>query len=343
MNFVHHGVNSGLPLQCACRGRAPSRPESREIRVNQVLKLLANPERPMQNKAIQGLYAPGSIFKILVAIAALNEGKCTPETTFFCSGETVLVGQKVHCWNKGGHGKVKLISAITNSCNIYFYNLGLKLGFDLIHKWALIMGLGRKTGVDLPGESKGLAPSTSWKRKVYGEKWYSGETVSVAIGQGAVSVTPIQIAYFMANVALNRKTPPPHVLLQKRTPADSQNKPLMSEDVHKIILQGMEDVVKKGTGVRAQVPGVRVAGKTGTAQLLNTRTAEKLKDYQKEYRENSWFACFAPIEKPKIAVAVIVEHGGHGGSVAAPIAGKLLKEFFKRYPASKGTGGSNGD
>jgi penicillin-binding protein 2 len=299
-------------------------------------QLVEDPDKPMQNKAIQGAFAPGSIFKILVAAAAMAEGVIREDTQFFCAGETTMQGRLVHCWNASGHGAVSLLDAIANSCNIYFYNVGIRLGVDRIHHWAVRMGLGVKSGVDLPSERAGLIPSSEWKRRVYGQKWYSGETISVAIGQGAVSVTPIQVARFMSAVALNAEPPVPRLRLEPGETGRPGAGPLLPAETHQRIVQGMQMVVDSGTGTRARLEGISVAGKTGTAQLINTETAERLKNYATQFKENSWFACFAPVEDPRIAIAVIVEHGGHGGTMAAPIAGEVLRKYFELYPPPGG-------
>lgn len=296
-------------------------------------ELVDNPDRPLQNKVIQGTFAPGSIFKILVASAALGENLIDPDTTFFCPGQTEMLGRIVHCWNASGHGSVRLMEAITNSCNIYFYNVGLKVGVDRIHKWAVKMGLGTRSGIDLPGERAGLVPSSEWKKKTYGQPWYQGETVSVAIGQGAVNVTPLQVACFMCAIAMDAPPPVPRFLLDPAArPADPARVPLLPPDEWSLVVDGMQNVVQSGTGTRARLGDIPIAGKTGTAQLINTQTAERLKDYQKEFKENSWFACFAPVGDPRIAVAVIVEHGGHGGTTAAPVAAEIMRKYFELYP-----------
>jgi len=296
-------------------------------------KLIENPDKPLQNKAIQGAYAPGSIYKVLVALAALGEGVITPRTSFHCGGQTVMYGRTVHCWFSGGHGQVRLLDAITNSCNIYFYNIGLLMGIDKLHEWSLKAGFGRRTGIDLPGERSGLIPSSSWKKRVFNEKWYPGETISVVIGQGAVSVTPLQIASFMSAIAYNCEPPVPTLILNNEINNGSPgNNPLFPPSSHQIVVKGMENVVKEGTGKRAALANIRVAGKTGTAQIISTKTAERLKDYKKQFQEHAWFACFAPVEDAEIALVVIVAHGGHGGESAAPIAAGVMRKFFELYP-----------
>ena len=299
------------------------------LKSSQWRSLIDDPDKPLQNKAIQGAYAPGSIFKILVAAASLGEGLDLENTIYNCPGEATMFGRVVHCWNASGHGGVGLLEAITNSCNFFFYNTGVKLGVDRIHKWSLKMGLGRRTGIDLPAERPGLIPSSAWKKKVYGQNWYAGETISVAIGQGAVSVTPLQVALFMSAIALNQAPPVPTCCLPEGPRPVETRERLLSPQHHRLMVQGMVNVVEFGTGTRARLDGIRVAGKTGTAQLINTDTAERIQDYQKLFRENSWFACFAPADDPRIAIAVVIEHGGHGGEAAAPVAREVMKKFFK--------------
>lgn len=290
--------------------------------------LILNPDRPLRNNTIQGAYAPGSIFKVLTAMGALGESKIAPSTTIFCGGATELAGRVVHCWNSSGHGSVSLNSAIANSCNIYFYNLGLRLGVDSIKSWSDKVGLGNKTGVDLPGERSGLVPSTAWKERTFHKPWIRSETVSVAIGQGAVAVTPIQVARFMSAVAMNRTPPVPHLRRDAPNTQPDSSQQLLDPDTMALVVNGMENVIRSGTGTRAQLPGIRVAGKTGTAQILSTKTAERMANYQQEFKENSWFACFAPVDNPRIAIAVIIEHGGHGGVAAAPVAAAVMRKFF---------------
>jgi len=296
-------------------------------------ELVNNPDNPLQNKVTQGMYPPGSIYKILVALAALGEGVITPQTSCFCSGQTQMFDRVVHCWFSGGHGNVRLVDAIANSCNIYFYNIGQLMGIDKIHQWSVKAGFSHPTGIDLPGENRGLVPSTEWKNRVFHEKWYPGETISVVIGQGAVTVTPLQVASFMSAVAMNRAPVRPRFLLESVTQGpDTPVAPLFPPAALRLVIQGMEQVVREGTGHRAALETIRVAGKTGTAQILNTRTADRMRDYENKYREHAWFACFAPVERPQIVVSIIVEHGGHGGASAAPIAAAIMKAFFALHP-----------
>ncbi|MBP7865456.1 MAG: penicillin-binding protein 2 [Acidobacteria bacterium] len=294
--------------------------------------LLDNPDKPLQNKATQGVYAPGSVFKILVALAGLKEKTINPATMFSCNGAFELGGHVYHCWNKSGHGTVSLMPAIASSCNVYFYNAGLRLGIDKICKWSNALGMGRKTGLDLPDEKPGLVPSSDWKKRRYGKAWYQGETVAAAIGQGMVGVTPLQVAYFMSCVSTNRITPAPHLAFRERAGDAGPVEEIVPGPIHRLLIRSMLNVVEEGTGKLARVEGVNVAGKTGTAQVISTSTAERMADYKKRYRENSWFACFAPAEKPAIALAIIVEHGGHGGETAAPVAARVLGEFFRLNP-----------
>ncbi len=296
-------------------------------------EIIENPDKPLQNKVTQGTYAPGSVFKILVALAGLKEHAIEPSTHFFCSGSFEIGSHVSHCWNKSGHGDVGLLQAIACSCNVYFYHTGILLGIDNLCKWANELGMGRKTGIDLPDEKSGVVPSTEWKKKRFGLPWYKGETVAAAIGQGYVSTTPLQICYFLSCAAINRIAPTPHVVRYASGAPSPAGGLLIDSRLHKLLVKGMLNVVEEGTGKFAQIEGVNVAGKTGTAQIISTSTAEKMADYKRLYRENSWFACFAPAEKPAITLAIIIEHGGHGGEAAAPIAAQVLRAYFQRNPA----------
>ncbi len=297
------------------------------IKIEDWRKLINDPNKPFQNRAISGLYSPGSVFKILMALIGLETGKITPDTSFFCSGETKIGGRVAHCWRKGGHGWVKLKDAIVNSCNIYFYNVGIRVGIDNIFKYGSLIGFGHRTGIDLPNEKGGLLPSREWKWKRFHEKWYQGETISVSIGQGQVLVTPLQLALFMAKIAVNNSLIIPSVKFRENI--NYKVFKIFDDDKLNVVKNAMVNVVERGTATRARIKGVKIAGKTGTAQIINTKTAEEMKNYEKKFKENSIFACFAPADNPQIAVAVVVEHGGHGGSTAAPIARDVLLEFFR--------------
>ncbi len=295
--------------------------------------------RPLQNRAIQGRYSPGSTFKIAVATAALEEGLITPDFKVHCTGGATFYGRYFKCWKKGGHGTVDLRHALEQSCNVYFYTLGNMLGVDRIHKWANALGLGVKTGIDLPNEVEGLVPSTEWKRARYHEKWYAGETISVAIGQGQVSVTPISMATMMMTVANGGTRYVPHLVkavdegdgwrpvAPPPPPSLLQFKPSTIEAVH----QGLWLVVNgAGTGGRARIEGRDVSGKTGTAQVISL-AGEKANRGNKDFdvRSNGWFVFFAPRDNPVIAGVIFAEHAEHGAN-AAPIARHVMATYFAK-------------
>ncbi|HEY5906903.1 MAG TPA: penicillin-binding protein 2 [Vicinamibacteria bacterium] len=293
-------------------------------------KLNTDPEKPLINRVIQGLYAPGSTFKIVAAAAGLEEGLITPYTTVYCPGYYSIYGTVRRCAAKGGHGLVSLRQAIARSCNVYFYQLGVKLEIGRLSAWAKKLGLGSPTGVDLPGELSGLMPSPEWKLRVQKAPWYAGETVSVAIGQGQVMATPLQLARLAAVVANGGRLVRPHLVKSVGgvpTPWPAPEDLGLKPETVRLVLEGMRSVVTEGTGRRAQVPGVEVAGKTGSAQVVaSTRLARDPKSHK--LLPHGWFVCFAPVDRPRIAMAVLVEHGGSGGEAAAPVAQEILARYF---------------
>ncbi len=297
--------------------------------------LMNDSRHPLQNRVISGLYSPGSVFKVLMALAALEEGVITPETRFYCGGSGNFYGRTFRCWKTGGHGSMNLSQALKHSCNIYFYNIGKLLGIEKIKKYATMFGLGITTGIDIPGEKSGLVPSPEWKKRVIGERWYSSEDISVVIGQGALQVTPLQLAVMMCAVGNGGKLVIPHIVKQIDN-SELYAPHVIKEDYHfndenvKLVKNALWDVVNShGTGWRAAVKGRDVCGKTGTAQVVSSKLKDSMGDnVPEEYKEHSWFVCFAPKDNPEIALAVLVEHGGHGGESAAPIAKKILERFF---------------
>ena len=312
---------------------------SSRISKKEWVDLINDPRKPMQNRAIQSRFPPGSVFKIIMTIAGLQEGILKPGYTDFCSGSTVMYGRSFACHKKGGHGTVDLHKAIINSCNVFFYHLGQKLGIDKIAYWAQSMGLGQKTGVDLPSEDTGLIPSPEWKKRVQKADWYAGETISVAIGQGYVSLTLIQTARAFGGFGVGGVFKTPHVVsteeLKKwgQTPNFSTEKQFkVDEQTFQIVSQGLWGVVNEwGTGRKAAVPGFDVGGKTGTAQVVS-REAQKAAVGEKkaEYEDNAWFVGYAPIHSAQIAAAVFVEHGGHGGESSAPIIHDMFQVFYDK-------------
>jgi penicillin-binding protein 2 len=295
--------------------------------------------RPFQNRAIQGRYSPGSTFKVVVATAALEEGVVTPAFTVHCSGGATFYGRFFKCWEAHGHGTVDMRRAIEQSCNTYFYTLGNMVGIDRLHKWASILGLGEKSGIDLPNEIRGIMPSTEWKRQTTGEKWYSGETISVSIGQGQVSVTPISLAVMMATVANGGTRHTPHLVRavdegdgkgwKPVPPPPPQAQVRMKPETIDALHQGLWLVVNgAGTGGRARIAGYDVAGKTGTAQVISIQGAKTAKT-DMDVRDHGWFVFFAPRDNPQIAGAIFAEHAAHG-YLAAPIAKHVMQTFFAK-------------
>ncbi|MGI6638357.1 MAG: penicillin-binding protein 2 [Desulfobulbus sp.] len=305
--------------------------------------MLDNPLHPLVNKLVQGQYPPGSTYKPVTALAGLAEGLVTPETTFFCPGYHRFGNRVYRCWKRGGHGTVNLKRAVAESCDVYFYQVGQRLGVDRLAKYARLFGLGNITGVEMEHEKAGIVPSTEWKRKVHNEKWHEGETLSVAIGQGYNLVTPLQLTVMTAAIANGGTLYKPAIVEKEMLPDGTVAQNFHPEVLHrftgqgrnlKLIRDGMVEAVngKRGTGRRAQVDaeGIVVGGKTGTAQVVRLKQYQHLKeqDIPYKYRDHAWFTCFAPATNPEIAVTVLVEHGLHGSSAAAPIAAKILNRYF---------------
>lgn len=300
-------------------------------------RLINDPLKPLQNRAIQSRFPPGSVFKIIMTIAGLREGILTPDYVDFCSGSTEMYGRLFHCWRAKGHGRVDVHNAIVDSCNVFFYHLGQRLGIDKIAYYAQGLGLGSKTGVDLPGEDSGIMPSPEWKRKALKQNWYAGETISVAIGQGYVSLTPIQLARAFAAIGLGGTLQVPHVILPQEaqrynlTKAPAPSRFDLDAATLDIVFHGLWGVVneKGGTGTLAAVDGFDVCGKTGTSQVVGLQ-AQKNAGGDEEFGDNAWFVAFAPMGAPEIAAAAFVEHGGHGGSAAAPIVHEIFQTYYDK-------------
>lgn len=299
------------------------------------LRLTQDPAAPLENRAIRGLYAPGSIFKIVMGLGGLDFGFVSPSTTVFCSGSTEIYGAVRHCWFAPGHGSMDIVEAIKNSCNIYFYQLGRRMGIDMIALAADRAGLGWATGIDLAGEKTGLVPSSEWKERALKTPWFPGETISVAIGQGQLQVTPLQVAALTAFVAERGRHVRPRLLraapglappAQYAARPERGFKPAAFESV----IAGMwKSVNDGGTGQGAFVAGLDICGKTGSTQVLSREAAEKLARSGREIKTHSWFTGFAPRDDPRLVVTVLVEFGGGGGATAAPLAGRLFSTFFK--------------
>lgn len=305
--------------------------------------LISNPKAPLTNKAIAGQYAPGSTFKPAVALAAMEKGVVTSDTKIFCSGSTKLGNAEFHCWKKGGHGLLDLKGAIEHSCDVYFYEAARRTGIERISTMARRLGLGSQLGLDLPGEKKGLVPSNKWKMGAIGAPWQLGETLIAGIGQGYILTTPLQLAVMTARLANGGRAVTPRLTMDRVTEngiepyPDTEADPLGITPEHlEVVLQGMVDVVNAPTGTarRSQIEEERwrMAGKTGTVQVRRISKAEretgvlKNEDLPWEERDHALFVGYAPLDNPRFAVSVVVEHGGGGSTTAAPIASDVLRE-----------------
>lgn len=311
-------------------------------------ELQANPLRPLENKAIRGEYPPGSTYKGLVALAALEEGLITSKTSFYCGGQLYFGNHEFRCWRRGGHGNVNLEQAMAHSCDVYFYQLGIKLGVDRIAKYANMFGLGFVTGIEIGNERPGLIPTKSWKKKRFGENWFDGENLSVAIGQGYNLTTPMQMAMFTAAIANGGYLYTP-VVISKITDGDGdiiqdfmpklKYKINVNPEHIKLVRNGMLQVVMGpgGTGRGTALPGVIVAGKTGTSQVVSRKTKGDEPEPEKPVfqRPHGSFIAFAPYDDPVIAIAVIVENGEGGSTAALPIAREMLRFWLDKTGVSE--------
>ena len=307
-------------------------------------EMLDSPYFPLINKLVQGQYSPASTYKMVVALAGLSAGVITPESVVYCPGHYRFGNRTYHCWKRSGHGAVALEEALAKSCDVYFYQVGQRLGVDRIAKYARLFGLGRKTGIEMEYEKSGLIPTAEWKKRERGQSWQEGETLSVAIGQGFNLVTPVQLAFMTAMIANGGTLYKPGLVDIVTDPDGNVIESFEPEVVSRItgqgrnlrlVRQGMVATVedRNGTGHRARLSelGITVAGKTGTAQVVRLKKFQHLKDEDVPYkfRDHALFVAFAPAENPEIAVAVIVEHGIKGGAVAAPVARDVLEAYFK--------------
>jgi penicillin-binding protein 2 len=293
-------------------------------------RLNSDQDHPLMNRVIQAQLAPGSVFKIVMATAML-ESKVPPENfTAFCPGYANFYGRmfKCHIYGKGGHGVVGIHSAIVHSCDVFFYNVGMRMGIERISKYAKMLGLGARTGIDLPSEEPGLVPSEEWVQRLFHHKWYPGSTISVAIGQGAVTATPLQLAYMIGGVANAGVFKQPHLL------KDTQNvgavKVDLAEDTVEQVTQGMYGVVNEGgTAGASKLQGIEFCGKSGSAQVMSNTERQRLgKD--KKFKDNAWFVGYAPRRNPEIVVSVLIEEGEHGGAVGGPVARDIIKAYYDK-------------
>jgi penicillin-binding protein 2 len=320
---------------------------ARNILPDEWKALVENPHHPLQNKGIQGQYPAGSTFKIVTAIAGLESGMITPDTQFICKGAFPYGNRDFRCWKEGGHGAISLHRAIVESCDIYFYQVGLKVGVDLIAHYANEFNLGRVTGISLPHEKPGTVPSSSWKKKRFGVPWYSGETLSFSVGQGYLNATPLQLLMLISGVATGGKQYLPQVVERveniygkklKEYPPVELRRANVSEKTLQIVQEALRGAVNDphGTGWTCALKEVKVAGKTGTAQVVRLPDNFKKGDMNRmpqKFRDHAWFVAYAPFEDPKIAIAVLVEHGGFGASAAAPIAKKVIEKYLNLDPS----------
>jgi penicillin-binding protein 2 len=291
-----------------------------------------DPQKPLLNRAIQAQLAPGSVFKIVTATAMLEDKNPPENFTTFCPGYATFYGRQFKCYifGKGSHGLAGLHKAILESCDIFFYNVGMRLGIDRLSYYGSKLGLGHKTGIDLPSEEPGLMPSAEWAERVYHRKWYAGETISVAIGQGAVITTPLQLARMIGGIAMGGVFKQPHLL--KDAPNVGEERFALSEPTVEKITDAMYGVVNEdgGTARNVRLPGIEVSGKSGTAQVIGYATREKF-GKQKKFEDNAWFVGYAPKRNPEIVVAVLVQESGkHGGEAAGPVVRDVIKAYYDK-------------
>ncbi len=314
---------------------------SRELTPKQWEAIVQNEAHPLTNRATQGQYPPGSTFKIVMAAAALETGTVKTSTEVRCTGGFWFGRRMYRDWKAGGHGSMNLHKALVDSCDVFFYNVGERMGIDTIASFASKFGLGRPTGIDLASERSGIVPSSAWKEKVRGEPWYPGETISASIGQGYTTVTPLQMAHLIATVANGGTVYRPRLVkgLMERATGRLQEVPVVpygqlsvKGKTLEIIQEALADVVTDGTAKRARSTLVAIAGKTGTAQTAALRPDQKEEEVPKKLRDHAWFVSYAPAEDPRIAVAVLVENMGHGGSAAAPLAKQMIEAYVKLAP-----------
>ncbi|MCD6257786.1 penicillin-binding protein 2 [Candidatus Aerophobetes bacterium] len=289
------------------------------------LELSRNPENPLENRAVRGEYPPASTFKIVLVTAALETGKATPFTKFYCPGYYKIGKRIFKCWKKEGHGWLNLKDALIHSCDVYFYQLGLKLGVKNIIHYARLFGLGKPTGIDLGSEKKGFLPTPEWKEKLYKEVWYPGDTANLSIGQGYILVTPIQMLDLISAVANGGYLVRPHLVKKivdengntvfNFTPEKVKKIPI-SKSTLEFLHEALAGVVKRGTGWRANNKVVKIAGKTGTAQLAGDKNP------------HNWFIGYAPADNPKLSIVVLVENKKEEISIAPQIAGRILSRIF---------------
>jgi len=293
-------------------------------------QIIGNPMHPLENRAIRGVYSPGSTFKVLMAALALTDGYITTKTRYYCPGKYTLGNAVFKCWRKEGHGSVDLITAMCVSCDVYFYNLGERIGINRMSSFVRELGLGRKTGIELKDESSGLVPTDAWKRKRFGQPWQRGESVITAIGQGFTLVTPLQMAKVMSSIVNGGKIMTPRILAS--TPEHMEGNVSIGEEELDIIKAALRAVVdeERGTAHVIMDPMFSIGGKTGTAQVAKGYVSKLPDEADIPYklRDHAWFFGFSPVENPEILVVTILEHGGHGASIAAPIVRDVIRGYY---------------
>jgi len=294
-------------------------------------RLNADPAHPLLDRVTQAQLPPGSVFKIIMATAMLESKVPPPNFTAFCAGYGVFYGQMHKCWvyGKGSHGSIGLHEAIVRSCDVFFYNVGMHMGIDTIAKYAKMLGLGAKTGIDLPSEEPGLVPSEEWVQRVYHHKWYPGSTISVAIGQGSVMVTPIQVAYVIGGIASGGDFKQPHLLKDAKNVGEMHVD--LSENTVEQVTQGMYGVINEpgGTGNGIKLQGIEFCGKSGSAQMMSYAAASRMG--LGKGKNDGWFVGYAPRRNPEIVVAAVVQDTAqHGGQAAGPVVRDIVKAYYDK-------------
>jgi penicillin-binding protein 2 len=301
---------------------------ARGIHYSEWNRLISDPLKPFLNRSVQSQYPPGSVFKPVVALAALEEGIITETTKFRCTG-SMNIGRVFKCWKDSGHGYIDVHKAIVESCDVFFYEIGRRLNIDTLARFAKAYGLGSLSGLEIEGERSGIVPSTEWKFRTKNQKWYLGESLNTVIGQGYLSTTPIQIARMTAALVNGGRVLRPRLVLEENNGADVEWVTKIHPQNMMLIMNALGGVVseKNGTGKEARSDVVSIGGKTGTTQVVSGDLLRR--DIPEKYRDHAWFIAFAPQENPEIALAVFVEHGGHGSTAAAPVAKKVIEAYFQ--------------
>jgi penicillin-binding protein 2 len=305
------------------------------------MSVIRDANKPLLNRAIEGAYPPGSVYKVLMGAAGLNERKISLDTRVTCTGEMRYGNFTYRCWKKEGHGTLNLIESISQSCDVYFYQLGLNLGIDDIEKYSTAFGLGKVTGIDLPNEKPGFFPGKEWKKRRFNQAWYPGETIITSIGQGYMTTTPLQIAVMMSGIFNGGKVLKPKIVefvhdpvtdAKVHTEIEVMSEMTFPKWITKAVMDGMVKVIydNHGTGHRARVSGITYGGKTGTAQVVSLSKTEHMKEDEipEHMRDHAWFSAVVPAENPKYAISVLVQHGGSGGRSAASVGGAIVNKLM---------------